>query len=414
MQASGSPNLASERRQASGTRAGFINKILLTYKMQSTYRFRLYPTKQQEQKLLFTLDKCRFVYNKLLEGLNKQEKINKNELQHYILEIKEENKEIKNIYSKVLQYENYRLFSNLRSLSRLKKKGKKIGKLRFKGKDWFKTFTYNQSGFKLINTGKRFQVLKLSKIGNMLIRCHRSIKGKIKQVTIKKEASGKWFASIITENKDPITKTQNKNKVGIDLGIINYVYDSNGNYFNNPKSLNKYLVKLTKAQRKLSKKKKGSNGVKRKIKLAVIHEKVTNQRNDFLHKLSRYYINNYGSIAIENLNIKGLIKISYNARNIMDASWSRFIQMLEYKAERAGVQIAKIEPKGTTQTCSNCGTEVHKELWNRIHKCSCGLKINRDYNSAKEILKRALVRQDLSEFKPMEIKPLLICEQAGL
>ncbi len=300
-------------------------------------------------------------------------------------------------------------------MSRLKKKGKKIGKLRFKGKDWFKTFTYNQSGFKLINNGKRCQVLKLSKIGNILVRCHRDINDKIKQVTIKKEASGKWFASIIAENKDTITKTRNKNKVGIDLGILNYIYDSDGNCFDNPKHLSESMVKLAKAQKKLSKKKKGSNNKnKQRLKTAIIHERIVNKRNDFLHKLSRYYINNYSLIAIENLNVKGLIKLSYNAKNIMDASWSRFIQMLEYKAERAGVQIAKVEPGGTTQTCSNCGIEVHKKLWNRIHKCSCGLEINRDYNSAKEILKRALVRQDLSEFKPMEIKPLLIHEQAGL
>ncbi len=384
--------------------------------MQLTYRFRLYPTKEQEQKLLFTLDKCRFVYNKLLEGLNKQKKINKNELQHYILNIKEENKEINNIYSKVLQYENYRLFSNLRSLSRLKKNGKKIGKLRFKGKDWFKTFVYNQSGFKLTNIGKRCQILKLSKIGNILIRCHRNINGKIKQVTIKKEASGKWFASITAENKEEITKTRNNKQIGFDLGILNYIYDSDGNHFDNPKYLNESLKKLAKAQKKLAKKKKSSkNRNKQRLKAAIIYEKITNKRNDFLNKLSRYYINNYSLIAVENLNIKGLIKLSYNSKNIMDASWSRFIQMLEYKAERAGVQIAKIEPKGTTQTCSNCGTEVHKELWNRIHKCNnCKLEINRDYNSAKEILKRALIRQDLSEFKPMEIKPLLIHEQAGL
>ena len=176
------------------------------------------------------------------------------------------------------------------------------------------------------------------------------------------------------------------------------------------------MKKLAKAQKKLAKKKKSSkNRNKQRLKAAIIYEKITNKRNDFLNKLSRYYINNYSLIAVENLNIKGLIKLSYNSKNIMDASWSRFIQMLEYKAERAGVQIAKIEPKGTTQTCSNCGTEVHKELWNRIHKCNnCKLEINRDYNSAKEILKRALIRQDLSEFKPMEIKPLLIHEQAGL
>ncbi|MBI2673399.1 transposase, partial [Candidatus Woesearchaeota archaeon] len=211
-------------------------------------------------------------------------------------------------YSKVLQYENYRLFSNLRSLSRLKKKGKKIGRLRFKGKEWFKTFTYNQSGFKLTNVGKRCQILHLSKIGNILIRCHRNINGKIKQVTIKKEASGKWFASITAENKEEIIKTQNKNKVGIDLGILNYIYDSDGNHFNNPKHLSKSLKKLARAQKKLSKRKKGSNNRnKQRLKTAVIHEKITNQRNDFLHKLSRYYINNYSLIAIENLNIKGLL-----------------------------------------------------------------------------------------------------------
>ena len=210
-------------------------------------------------------------------------------------------------------------------------------------------------------------------------------------------------------------KTQNKNKVGVDLGILNYIYDSNGNHFDNPKYLNESFKKLAKAQKKLSKKKKGAiNRNKQRLKTAIIHERITNQRNDFLHKLSRYYINNCSLIAIENLNVKGLIKLSYNAKNIIDASWSRFIQMLEYKAERAGVQIAKVEPGGTTQTCSSCGTEIYKNLWNRIHKCECGHEIERDYNSAKEILKRALIRQDLSEFTPMEIKPLLIQEQAGL
>ncbi|MDI6859884.1 MAG: hypothetical protein QMC85_05250 [Methanocellales archaeon] len=108
--------------------------------------------------------------------------------------LKEEHPELKNIYAKVLQYEVYRLFSNLRSLAMLKKNGKKIGKLRFKGKGWFKTFTYNQSGFKVIETGKRLDRLHLSKIGDIPIRTHRDVEGKIKQITIKRHRSGKWFA----------------------------------------------------------------------------------------------------------------------------------------------------------------------------------------------------------------------------
>ncbi|MDI6902461.1 MAG: hypothetical protein QMC77_01835 [Methanocellales archaeon] len=130
----------------------------------------------------------------MLEGLNGQEKPDRLELQSRLPSLKEEHPELKNIYAKVLQYEVYRLFSNLRSLAMLKKNGKKIGKLRFKGKGWFKTFTYNQSGFKVIETGKRLDRLHLSKIGDIPIRTHRDVEGKIKQITIKRHRFGKWFA----------------------------------------------------------------------------------------------------------------------------------------------------------------------------------------------------------------------------
>ena len=114
------------------------------------YQFRLYPNKEQEEKLTKTFDLCRFTYNKLLEQLNKEEKINRSEIQHSIIGLKEKYPELNNVYSKTLQYECYRLFSNLKSLSKLKKKGNKIGRLRFKGKKWFKTIQFNQSGYRLI------------------------------------------------------------------------------------------------------------------------------------------------------------------------------------------------------------------------------------------------------------------------
>jgi putative transposase len=132
------------------------------------------------------LDGCRFTYNQMLEGLQKQETPDKSALQNSIPKLKEEHPFLDTVYSKTLQYECHRLFSNLRALARLKKNSRKVGRLRFKGKEWFKTFTYNQSGFKLIATGKRCQKLQLSKIGEIPIRVHRPIEGKIKQITVKK------------------------------------------------------------------------------------------------------------------------------------------------------------------------------------------------------------------------------------
>ncbi len=359
--------------------------------MLLTYKFRIYPSKEQEQKLFFVLDKCRLTYNKLLEILNKQEKINQNEIQAAIPKLKEQYPELNEIYSKTLQYECYRLFSNLRALSRLKKNGKNIGCLRFKGKDWFKTFTYNQSGFVLEIKNRKYNKLHLSKIGSLSIRTHRIINGEIKQVQIKRECSGKWFALLCIHKREEKPRVKTNKQIGLDLGTINFIYDSDGNHINHPKFLNKSLKKLAAEQRKLSKKKKGSsNRIKQKIRVAKVHEIICNQRNDFLHKLSRKYVNNYDFMAAEDLNIRNIIEKSYSARNIMDASWNSFLQMLRYKAESAGTSFVKVDPRDTTSKCYKCGTIVKKQLYERIHKCSCGLEIDRDYNAALNILKLGL------------------------
>jgi len=375
--------------------------------MVRTYKFRLYPTKPQEERLLWTLEQCRFTYNKLLEGLQQQDKPDRNELQHSLLALKERYPMLKNVYSKALQHENYRLFSNLRSLAQRKKNGKKVGRLRFKNKHAFKTFTYNQSGFKIIKNELRYDKLHLAKIDDIPFIMHRDMNGAIKQVTIKHYPSGKWFALIAAEERTTPLLSTNTRAVGIDLGLMNYVADSDGHRVSHPKRLERSLRKLRKAQRQLSRKKKRSkNRGKQRIKAARIHEKVINQRNDFLHKLSRYYVNTYGLIAVEDLNIQGLIKLSYNARNMMDASWSTFVQMLCCKAESAGCTVVKVEARGTTQECSNCGTIVPKRLWDRMHSCICGFNADRDYNAALNVLKRAL-GQELPEVTPVEIGPLL-------
>ena len=379
--------------------------------MLTAYKFRLYPTKENEERLLWTLKKCRYVYNFLLGELNRQKVIDKAQLQEMIVDLKRVEPDLQDVHSKVLQYENYRLFSNLRSLSQTKKKGRKVGSLRFKGKNWFKTFSYNQSGFAIIENATRFDKLWLSKIGEIPMIVHRKIEGKIKQVTIKKVSSGKWFVSVITETEDKVSQSTNHKAVGVDLGIKNYVFDSEGDNFSNQKFLEKSSKKLRREQRRLSRKAKGSqNRNKQRIVVARIHERIVNQREDFQHKLSRYYANNYGLIAIEDLQIKNMVRNRRLSKSISDAAWSKFVQMLEYKAEKAGVRVMKVEPNNTTQKCSSCGIKVPKELGDRIHDCQCGLLIDRDYNSAINILNKALL-SERQESTPVETEPLLLAEQ---
>ena len=221
-------------------------------KMQITHKFRLYPNKEIESKLLDILELHRQTYNTLLGELNEQKVIDKSIIQGTIPNMKICDSRFKNIHSKSMQYECYKLFSNLKALSKSKEKGRKVSRLRFKGKGWFKTFTYNQSGFKLIETGKRCQTLWLSKIGDIPIRCPRNIKGNIKQISVKKMASGKWFASICEERKEEIKQKPIKKVVGIDLGLTDVVYDSDGNKVANPGHLQKQAKKLASLQRRVS------------------------------------------------------------------------------------------------------------------------------------------------------------------
>jgi len=353
-----------------------------------SYKFRLYPNKEQREELDFALEACRQTYNFLLEELKNQIKIDMGTIQHKIVELKDANPELKRVYSKTLQYECYRLFSNLSALRASKKKGNKVGRLRFKGKNWFKTISYNQCGFWFEQKGKK-GILELSRIGIIKVNSHRQVKGKIKQITIKRSLN-KWFAIIIT---DAVIKKESGNRIlGIDVGINNYLVDSEGNKVEHPKIINKYLRQLKKAQQDLFRKKKGSKNRDRARKsIAKIHEKIENTRIDFLHKLSNSYIRNSKIIVVEDLRLKDMLSSFYNARNIADASWGKFIQFLTYKAENASCKIIKVNPKNTTKTCSKCGHIQDMPIWKRIYKCNrCSTEIDRDYNSAINILNKFL------------------------
>ena len=373
-------------------------------------------------EMLEVLDSCRKLYNHFLGEWKETEKVPpKYDLQAKIPSLVREYPALENVHSKTRQYVLWQLYSNLRVLRGLKRKGRKVGSLRFKKYGRYKTFVYNQTGFAVIDNK-----LHLAKIGDIPIKLHREIKGKIKQVYVKREQSGRWFAVFSVDTKPEKLGTTGK-VVGLDLNIENYLTDSNGERVEHPHELLKLEERLRIGQRKLSRKKKGSkNRLKQIFRLARVHERITDRRRDFLHKLSRYYIENYDLIAVEALAVKEMMESSYNARNKADSSWSTFTQMLSYKAEGAGRTLAKVDPKNTTQNCSNpeCGKYVYKPIWVREHRCPhCGLVMDRDHNAAINILNKALqeVGSVRPELTPVEMRPLLhpmggasLVEEAGI
>jgi len=381
--------------------------------MNYNYKYRLEPTPSQEDQLAWTLDTCRQVYNHFLGQLNGANEIpSRYDLQGTLPDLKRnEWPELKNVHSKVLQMVVKRLYDNLSTLSGAKKNGRKVGRLRYKGAGWYKTFTYNQSGFKLIETGTRNDRLRLSKIGAVPIRYHREgpETAAIKQVKIKRDSTGTWWAifGIETEQELPEPKPHEdiENPVGIDVGILKYTHDSN-NLSVGFLDFSEACDRLAREQRKLSRMQNGSNNYeKQRVVVANAHARLVNQRRDFLHKLSSWYVKNHDFIAVEDLNITGLFEKPRNSRNVAHAAWRTFTAMLAYKAESAGTHFVKVNPRGTTKECSQCGVSSEKSLWVREHSCpSCGFECDRDLNAAYNILQRAFsdVGQGLPESTPAE------------
>ncbi len=364
------------------------------------YKFRIYPTKMQKQEMQKHLWIEKNLWNMLLESNKKkyeEEKkfLTKNEMQ----------KMVKNsgLYSQVAQTLSHRLQNALWRMVKLRKQGKECGYPRFKDIGRMKSLNYPQAGFKLDKK------LKVIPFGEINIKQHRDIDGKIKTLTLKKEPSDKWFAIFCVETEPQISRINRGEQIGIDLGLMKFAVLSNGTVIENPRHLKQHEEHISQLQKGLSKKKKGSNNRKKaKLKVARIHEKVSNTRSDFLHKTSTQLVNDYSFIALEKLaskemsgQNKGNPLVSLHRKHcflcfgkpINDAGWNMFTNMISYKAGSAGCKVVFVNPKNTTQGCSNCGKIVRKELWERTHNCSCSLSIDRDLNASLNILKRATVGQ---------------------
>jgi len=358
--------------------------------MIRTFKYRIYPTKKQAKILQATLDACRWLYNHFLEQRktrydNEKRTISRFEQNMSIPDLKQENPNFNNVYSQVLQDVAARIDKAFKAFFRRVKAGEKPGYPRFKGYFRYDSFIYPQSGWKVEN-----DTIKLSKIGSIRIKYHRSIVGEPGTCTIKR-SNDKWYVCISVEYEpEPLPETGEP--VGIDLGIESFATLSTGETVENPKFFRTEEKELAKAQRKLSKLEKGTpeRSKARKV-VARVHERIRNKRHNFIHQLSRTIVDCFSIICMENLNIKGMVKNHCLAKSISDASWNMFAQVLAYKAAEAGRQVVQVDPRYTSQMCSQCGTVVKKDLSIRWHEClNCGLSLHRDHNASLNILRLGL------------------------
>lgn len=322
--------------------------------MQKDVKFKAYPNKEQQNLINQTLGCCRLIYNMGLDMRNKafenDEKVNYCKTSAMLTELKRTDE-----FSFLRDVDSIALQQSLRDLDQgfVNFFQKRARHPRFKSKH------NNHQSYRTINQNNKIRIvgkyIRLPKLGYVKIRQTMKVRH-INNATIERTPTGKYFV-VLNVDFEPELKQNNGGSVGIDVGIKEFYSDSNGNVVSNPKFLEKSLRKLRREQRKLSRKKKDSNNRnKQRIRVAKVHEKITNQRDDFLQKLSTMLINENQVICIEDLKIKNMVRNHKLARCISSVSWGKFFNMLEYKANWYGNEIIKVPTMyPSSQTCSCCG-----------------------------------------------------------
>ncbi len=358
-----------------------------------TFKYRLKPSKSGRTKLDRTLELCRWVFNERLATRKNTWEQEKKTLSLYdtnkLLTIwKRDHTELVSVHSQVLQNVQERVDLAFKAFFRRVKAGEKPGYPRFRGYGWYDSFTFKQSGFELLPAGNG---LLISKIGAVRIVLHRPIEGRVKTLTVQRDAVGNWYACFACE-VEPEAMPFSELAVGIDVGLESFATLSNGMKIENPRFFRHAEKDLAKVQRLLSKAEKGTpERAKRRKAVQHVHQRIANRRKDFAHKLSRELVDGFGMISFENLRIQNMLQNHCLAKSISDASWNQLIMYTTYKAENAGRVVVLVDPRNTSRMCSCCGTLVEKSLSVRVHQCPvCGLVMDRDENASNNILRLGL------------------------
>ena len=363
--------------------------------MQKGVKFRIDPNKEQQTIINQTLGCCRLIYNKALamrnEAYQNGNKIGYSQTSAMLTGLKKSDD-----FAFLKAVDSIALQQSLRDLDR--------GFVNFFQKrakhPQFKSKHSHHQSYRTINQSNNIRIvgkyIKLPKLGYVKVRQSMEV-GKINNVTIEHTPTGKYFA-VLNIEFEPQPMNNKGGKVGIDVGIKEFYSDSNGNVVSNPKYLEKSMCKLMREQRKLSRKEKGSKKHnKQRVKVALVHEKITNQRNDFLQNESTKLIRENQTICIEDLKVKNMMRNHKLAQHIGSASWSKFFDMLTYKSVWYGNDIVKVPTMyPSSQTCSCCGFKnpLVKNLAIRKWECpECHTKHDRDTNASINILNKGLQMQ---------------------
>lgn len=310
--------------------------------------------------------------------------------QKSLIEVRAARPEYQAIHTHLLQDALTRLDRAFQAFFRRVKAGEKAGYPRFRGKGRYRTFTFKDvshgNGAKLVSGGRR---VRLAGIGNVKVKLHRPYEGRVKQVSVTLDGDGHWYVALSCDDVPAKPMPVTGREVGVDVGIATFAALSDGTMVANPRPLETARREMVRAQRRVTRRKRGSNRRRKAVRvLARKHCRVRNARNDFHHKVALDLVRRYDRIAIEDLNVKGLAG-GMLARQVADAGWAQFARILASKAESAGRELVRVDPRGTSQLCSACGAEVPKDLSVRVHRCPhCGYTADRDINAARNVQRR--------------------------
>ena len=365
--------------------------------MRKTSKYRLFPTKHQQQLLDGTLDTCRQVYNQTLAHRKeaweqRQDTLSLYETNAMLTQWKQEHPALTSVHSQVLQNAQERVDLAYKAFFRRVKAGDTPGFPRFRGPGRYDSFSFKQSGFRVQDS-----LVSLSKIGSIRMVLHRPIEGTIKTVTVRRTPTGKWYVCFSVE-VEPVTLEPCQLAIGVDVGLTHFATLSTGEHIANPRFFRTDEHALAKAQRRLAKEAKGTPA-RRKCRQVVAHiyERIANRRDDFCHQTARSLVNTYGVLAFEALQISNMLQHHCLAKSIADVAWGQFVRITTDKAACAGRVAVKVPPAYTSQDCSRCGHRVPKKLSERQHQCPvCNLSMDRDENAALNILRCGLASLGVS------------------
>ena len=377
--------------------------------MDYVLKYRLFPDSQQREQLDWVRDTVRQLYNHALHRFNRipesagTVKQRVTQVRDEIPDLKDWWTDLNNVYSTVLQQAVEQIATNIENLGKLKQNGFDVGSLNWKAPHEYRSFTYRQRGFELDEkSGPNGRgLLTLKKVNgetiDVPIRLHRPIPDEIdvKHVTVKKDRTGAWYACLNVERDPPEkpdpTKIATEDTVGLDLGIVTFIHDSDGRQISRLE-LSNDRERLEREQRNLSRKEHNSNNwEKQRRKIAEVHKRMRQKKLDFKHKVAAFYTREYDAVFVEDLNVKGMLEDDRNGRNTAEVGWRDFITILKHHGRKRGCHIVEVDPEDTTKECNQCGVKTDKPLWIREHSCpSCGFETDRDYNAALNVWERGL------------------------